>query len=219
MREVETPEQLEWILSKAYDVVEVRDEIYSNYLKMSSLKSTRDEANRIGGRVRNIGMIILRFVLSVGTLVVLIGQFTGDITKAIVLGLILGAIATAIMTAVQSAQYNAKAGEANFKNTVVRISTDQLEDKARKLSNSLWCAEIIPIAYRNKQAIEIMIAALRNSRADNWKECLDVYDRECEKESMRRYQQEQLALSKEAASNSKWAAAGAWASFGAILWK
>jgi hypothetical protein len=82
----------------------------------------------------------------------------------------------------------------------------QFENQARALQNVFWCAEVIPSEYRNVKAINIMRNAIHSSRADNWKECCDMYDKACLAQEMREYQEEQLRLLHEVATNAQVAA-------------
>jgi hypothetical protein len=78
------------------------------------------------------------------------------------------------------------------------------------LSDFFWCAEIIPEEYRSQMAMEIMLSAIRASKADSWKECCAIYDNELNKAEMRAYQNQQMNMMQQIRSNTASAANAAW---------
>jgi uncharacterized membrane protein len=216
MREVESIEQLEYIFQNAAKVIELRDEIYMNYGKIEKTKEEQDKQTVIQKQTRR-GLWIYGIML---VIMLAIFIYISILAGRVVIngGIILPVIVVIFMLS-QKSSANKKKQNFEIMQSATRDTISKLEKRARELSDIVWCAEIIPIEYRNQKAVRIMLTALQSSRADNWKECLDVYDKECRKQEMREYQAAQLALSQEAANNTAWAAAGAWASFGAILWK
>jgi hypothetical protein len=220
MREVESIEQLEYILHNALKVVELRDEIFMNYGKIAKTKEEQGKLTVVQKQTRR-GLWIygIMFSIVLGFLIYYAVSSDGvTFNSGIIYALILP-VSIILFLIYEKSKANKKKQNFGIIQSATRVTIENLEKRAHELSDIVWCAEIIPIRYRNQKAVEIMLTDLQNSRVDTWKECLDIYDKECEKESTRRYQEEQLALSREAANNTAWAAAGAWASFGAILWK
>jgi hypothetical protein len=220
MRQVETTEQLEWILEKSKHIIKNRDDYYEanrNYIENSDKEGNlNQEYENVSKPGAIINASISVFLMGVFFLLFIPIIYLIYVAAIILISSIL--IAIGIIKLNQKKiknQYNLQITNVdNYKNIMINI-----EHELENQQNFFWCAEIIPIEYRNQKAVEIMLSAIRKSRADNWKECCDIYDKECERQDMRKYQAAQLALSQEAATNSKWAAAGAWATFGAVLFK
>jgi ABC-type multidrug transport system fused ATPase/permease subunit len=222
MREVESTEQLEWILEKSLSVIEKRDEYYRATKIYMDYRAKAKEQQRLHKNATGSFMIGLGIMIG-GAIGLIMGLLTYAITLSWVTALIFWLIATVILTVIfinrERSRAAIKYSAFDINSEEIKHSMEKTELAISKQKNWFWCVEIIPVEYRNQKAVEIMLTAVRNSRADNWKECCDIYDKECRKQEMREYQAAQLALSQEAASNTAWAAAGAWATFGAILWK
>jgi hypothetical protein len=222
MRQVETTDQLEWILKKALLIINKRDEYYEATKEHMEYRSKANEQARIHQNATGCGGIAFAVLMS-GIAGFAVGGVTYGLTlsaaPSVIIGLILAVLLALAIIKIEQAR--AEKNYTGYDDIAKGIEhkMERTETAIKNQQNLFWCAEIIPIDYRNQKAVEIMLSAIRKSRADNWRECCDIYDKECEREEMREYQAAQLALSQEAATNSKWAAAGAWASFGAILFK
>jgi hypothetical protein len=229
MRQVENTDQLQWVLEKALVVIKKRDEAYTYSVKYSdTIKEVKTQFENYK-KYSSFGTFMLLFF----TLGLVVGMFCGALALGLVqistninpyvaflvVGVISAALSSVAILFRDKKAYKNKYDKALESVNQISGWIENNNKEFLKIEHLFWCAEIIPIEYRSQKAVEIMLSAIRKSRADNWKECCDIYDKECEREDMREYQAAQLALSQEAATNSKWAAAGAWATFGSVLFK
>jgi hypothetical protein len=223
MRQIEGVEQLEQVLNKSYEVIKRRDNLYY----MFEMKLRNDEAienlKKLRKKRTDGGMAILLLILT--PIVTLFpANFTeyavDDIIPIPHLGfwiwLIYSVLLTALIMVIIALAINGKIKKIKANEPALLHNIEVAKSQLLEAQEIFWCMEVVPSEYRSQKAMEIMLNAIASSRADDWKECCNIYDAACQRDEMRQYQAEQLAMTQRAANNAEWAADAAWAMF---LWR
>jgi hypothetical protein len=205
MREVQSTEQLRDILVAARNIVLIRDAIYGKLYEINNAGALQNAARFTKNSLKLWLISLAAFPFFIAAIAV------PPKDKAIPIFMFIAIIVAAIVAQVASNKSHARKIEEYINGietdkTRMRHEVSQLEAQVRTYTDTFWCAEIVPPEYRNQRALEIMINAINASRADNWKECTDIYDRACMNAEMRNYQEQQIRISQEVAYNANAAA-------------
>jgi hypothetical protein len=235
LREVENASQLEYILKNAKYVIETRDNLYEVISMTDNSNMTLSNKKNVLNSTKSYS----KFFVVVGALVIIFGLCLCAImisssphnTGLLFFGLVpmgVGAICVLIsMYKLDKSKCEIQEIESEIENApqTKQHLLDEAKEKCEKIKDVVWCAEIIPVNYRNFHAIDIMYTAVHDLRADTWKECTKIYDEKCAEEAQQAYREMSLSIqesslrynekildeSRRAANNAGWAAAGAWA--------